>query len=386
MVGVGESRIHRSWDAGRSAAAQALERIGGRLPSIVLVFANAGYDQEELIAGVRSVTGSVPLSGCSGSGVITQSGSDERSRAVAVMAIASETIAFDPFLVRGLSRDPEGCGRKLAARVVERGRPDARLLLVFPDGVTGNSTALLRGIEAGVSSPLAIVGGAAGEFHRFERTYQYHDGEVASDAVAAVLLSGAFTHEILVSHGCDLLGVEHVVTRAEGGTVHEIDGRPAWSVLREYLDEPGEELDAANVPYLCVAQPLGSGDFVVRVPLGLDRASGALFFPGELRTGDRVIMARRDVDDICAHALESARELMRRRKEPPSLVLQFDCAGRGRLLLGEGVTPKLIDPVQRIVGKHVPWIGFHSYGEIAPRGARAYYHNYTMVLCALYGR
>ena len=39
-----------------------------------------------------------------------------------------------------------------------------------------------------------------------------------------------------------------------------------------------------------------------------------------------------------------------------------------------------------VAGATVPWIGFHTYGEIAELGGQPYYHNYTVVLCALYER
>lgn len=384
-VGVGESRHRKGAEAGREAAAAAVARMGGGTASLVLVFATAGHDQDELLAGVRDVTGDAPLSGCSGAGVITRRGSDEGSRAVAVMAIASDRIAFDTLLIPGLGGDPAGAGRAIAAAAARCGRRDPRMLLLFPDGLTGNLTAFLRGLGEGLTSPLRVVGGAAGELHRFERTFQYHDGRVASDSVAAVLVSGGLAAEVAVAHGCDLLGVEHEITRADGAIVHEIDGRPAWAVLREYLDDPEAGFDATSVPYLCVAQILPSGGQVIRVPLRLERETGALFFPGELRPGDRVIMARRDADRVRDSATAAARAIRDARPgATPAFVLQFDCVGRGRLLYGEQVTEQLIAPVQRVFPEEVAWIGFHSYGEIGPHGGTTYFHNYTMVLCAIY--
>jgi small ligand-binding sensory domain FIST len=64
--------------------------------------------------------------------------------------------------------------------------------------------------------------------------------------------------------------------------------------------------------------------------------------------------------------------------------LQIDCAGRGAQLYGDAVTPRLITPVQREIGEDLPWIGFHSYGEIAPIGGRNLFHQYTMALGAFY--
>jgi hypothetical protein len=42
--------------------------------------------------------------------------------------------------------------------------------------------------------------------------------------------------------------------------------------------------------------------------------------------------------------------------------------------------------MQEILGRDLPWLGFHTYGEIAQLGGTTYYHNYTVVLLALYDR
>jgi hypothetical protein len=165
--------------------------------------------------------------------------------------------------------------------------------------------------------------------------------------------------------------------------VFELDGRPAWEVLREYVDEPRETFSSYDVPYLALAQHLRDFDAdVIRVPLGCDSATGALFFPGELPEGETVVMARRDEDDVIARAVDASRTLAKRGR--PVFVLQADCTGRGRLLFGDSVTERVITPVQHGFADDVAWLGFHSYGELAPLGGHVRFHNYTMALCAAY--
>jgi hypothetical protein len=236
------------------------------------------------------------------------------------------------------------------------------------------------------------VGGTAGDLLAFERTWQYHDGKVATDGIVAVLLGGAVAPEIVVTHGCDLVGAERVVTRAEGGFVHEIDGEPAWSFFKAYLADDTDTLEAMHVSHLLLAERIdtpadGFDDFTVRVPVKLDAESGALYFAAGIRSGTRVQLALRNADKVCTRAVAAARRILDRREgRRPLLVLELDCAGRGALLFGDETTAKLIDPMQRVFGKDVPWIGLHTYGEIAPVGGRTYFHNYTAVLCALYPR
>lgn len=347
----------------------------------MIVFATAGHDQQALLAAIRKEAPNAAIVGCTGAGVITRRGSDEGTHAVAVLAIASEHARFEALLEEGLSQDAEALGARLGARAAEHDRP--RALFVFPDGLTGNTTALLRGLERSAPSELLVFGGAAGELMQFTRTFQYAGPRVASDSVAALLVEGDLRFETEVSHGCRPLGLEHLVTRATGGTVYELDGRPAWEVLREYVDEPRETFDSHDVPWLALAQRLSDIDLdVIRVPLGCDSATGALFFPGELKEGESLVMARRDEEHVVARAVEASEALARR--GDPVFVLQADCTGRGRLLFGDSVSERVIAPVQSQFPDDVAWLGFHSYGELAPLGGRARYHNYTMALCAAY--
>jgi hypothetical protein len=378
--------------AGHDVASAALARVGGRA-DLLLVFATAGYDQQALIAGIHAVAGNTPLAGCSGEGVITQEGSDERAHAVVAMAIASDVATFDTFAVEGLSKRSRACGEAIAARVCGLGERRGRCLLLFPDGITGNSTELLAAVQERLPETLTIAGGTAGDLAQFERTFQYCDGRVMSDAVSGVLIGGDVGVETSVSHGCEPIGSVRTVTKSDGGTVYEIDGRSAWSVFKEYLDGDPVDLSAADSVHLSFGEHLPAhkddhyGQYVMRTPFALDRESGALFFPGSLAEGSKIQMTRRDPDRIRQSAMTSARELAARRPgERPSLVLHFDCAGRGRIIFGERATQMAITPMQEVLGRDLPWVGLHTYGEIAQLGGTAYYHNYTVVLLALYDR
>lgn len=377
--------------AGREAATRALDELGGRA-ALVLVFATAGYDQQALIGAIADVAGDTPLCGCSGEGVISQQGSDERAHAVVLMAIASDRATFDTFAVEGLSKDARAAGAAIAAEVRRLHERRHRCLLLFPDGITGNSTALLTALQEQIPPELAIAGGTAGDLAAFQRTFQYHDGRVLSDAVSGVLIGGDVVVETAVSHGCEPIGSVRTVTRSDGGTVYEIDGRSAWSVFKEYLDGDPADLSAADSVHLSFGERLpprtsdSYGEYVMRTPFSLDRESGALFFPGSLAEGARIQMTRRDPDRIRRSAMQSANELAARRRRRPNLVLHFDCAGRGRIIFGDHATEMAITPIQEILGRELPWVGFHTYGEIAQLDGTAYYHNYTVVLLALYDR
>ena len=390
-TGVGRSLNYDSHKAGVEAARTATSALDGATPSIALVFATTGHDQDKLMTGVRESLGDILISGCSAEGVITEHGSDECSHAIAVMVIASDELRFETFNVPDFGDCSTDAANALADQLRDKTRSNS-LLLLFPDGIHGNCSELIGSLESALSPMPMLAGGTAGDLLRFEKTYQYHDGNVHSDSLSAVLINGAFEAEIVVSHGCELISHEHVVSRAEDCFVYEIDGRPAWALFKSYLPDDADTLEAMHIAHLLLAERVDEadaaepfGEFVIRVPVNLQKEHGALYFAAGLTSGTTVQLAHRDPKAVTDHALAVARSLVSRREgQKPSLVLQLDCAGRGRLLFDDRASELLVAPVRGVIGTDVPWVGLHTYGEIAPVGSRTYFHNYTGVICALY--
>lgn len=391
-VGVAVSKARDAFTAGSAAAKEAVEKLEGSPASFFLVFGTTGYDQQELLRGIGEIAGSVPYSGCSGEGVITQGKADEESHAVVVMAFASETMRFTPLHFEKASDDPIAAADSLAKAIQEKARPgENHVLWIFPDGLQVRSRDVLERLDEKLPFPMTVVGGASGAIFDTWKTYQYHQGKAFQGSVAAVLVGGSFTMEVAVSHGCEPIGIERTVTEASDGYVRSIDGKPAFEAFKEYLDKDPRDLVASDLNHLCLGRELpaehkGSyGDLIVAAPAGLDKETGAIFFPAGIRSGTKVYMTRRDPARVRESTVAATQSLRSKRPgEVPVFVLQFDCCSRGQVLFGQKTTEATVSPIQKVLGESLPWIGFHCYGEIAPLGGKTYYHNYTVALCAVY--
>ncbi len=389
-IGIGTSQALSAQDAGRAAAEQALTPLGGAA-DLFIVFSAAGYDHRELLDAIGAQSPGAQVVGCSGEGIIARDMCNEGPHVVGVMAMRSDAIRAETCLVPGYADGSAEAGRELVRWAETAGRGEGRLLIVLADGLSGNCTEMLEVLDQGLPG-VPVVGGTAADGMVLEQTFQFHGTDVVTGHVAAVLLCGDVEPVVAVSHGCSPLGLPRTITRAEGAWVHEIDGRTAWDVFKEYLDGEPEDLNADGVVHLCIGEPLsaeladGYDPYVVNTPLALDASTGALLFPGgRLHQGQRVQLMRRDPDKIersaraCADRIGAARP-----GADPCMMFQFDCAGRGQVMFGSMATRRTVKPVQAGFADTVPWLGFHTFGEIAPIGGQTYFHTYTVALCALY--
>ncbi len=208
-IGVGESKQVDPYKAGVEAAQAALNNAGINTCDFVLLFATADYDHAKLLKGVRSVTGEAPLSGCSASGVITQSGPSgegyytesglvKGESTAALMVFSSEKIRFKNFIAHDLNENSKNAGEEIAKKINSQSESPV-LLIMFPDGLRVNSSALFSGIENNIKKPILFAGGGASESLNAFKTYQFYNDQVFSDSVSYFMIFGEASNCIELS-------------------------------------------------------------------------------------------------------------------------------------------------------------------------------------------
>ncbi|MBC7073823.1 FIST C-terminal domain-containing protein [Candidatus Parcubacteria bacterium] len=391
-IGVGESKKVDSFEAGKEAAIMALEKAEINECDFCLVFSTVGYDLSQLLKGIREVTKDAPLVGCSGEGIITQSGSNEEIYGVGVMVVKSDEIAFHPVMATNLKESSKKAGQEIGKELSKYLKEKPIALLLFADCLTVNTDELFKGIESSLKRFVPFVGGTSFDNWQFKKTYQFFNDKVLVDSAVAVLVSGDAECLIKVSHGCEPLGIERTVTRAEKNIIYEIDGKSAWDVLQEYVgpaekDMPFGKLIAHLSFGLKVPKEISTvyDQYIIRTPMVLDEKTGSIQISAEIKTGTKLQLVRRDAEKIKMSVEKVASEIKEQLKNKKILgVVHIDCAGRGKAVLGTQVNEIAIFPLQETLGKDIPWLGFHSGGEIAPIGKRNFFHNYTVVLGVFY--
>jgi len=389
-VGVGYSLSKNPVDAGKEAALKALNQVVK--PDFVLVFATVGYDQQVLIQAIRETTSKVPLSGCSGEGIITQGMVAETNFGVCVMVVASDEIRFSNVCIRDMGTGSGSAGQRLAAELRPLLAPDSGVCLLFADGLTFDFDPFREAFETSLprENPLNFFGALAADNWAARKTYQYHNDEAFSQGISCVLMSGAKV-AWGVNHGCVAIGTRRIITRSKGNRIYQIDGMPALEALKEYVEDGSESQWNKLALNLCLGFKTPEhikrdyGEFFVRYIMDKDDREGYVTIQSDVEDGTEMWIVRRD-KDLIRDGIKAISSRIREQlgDHRPKFVLQFECVGRGKVIFRDQEKIQLLRLLQTGVGADLPWIGLYSYGEIGPISGYNCIHNFTAVVAAVY--
>jgi len=392
-AGVGWSKNRNPRVAAFEAAEKALNNAGITKPDFVFLFSTVGYDQRLLLDSVRKATLSAPLCGCSGEGVIAPEFIDESNFSVVVTVLKSDEIIFNNGLCRGISTDPEGSGKNLSVSMKKVINDDSHGIFLFPDFKL-NFDKLFVSFEKNLNLNrfLPIWGAVASDNFKFKESFQYCNDEISNDGMSWALISGNTEIKNIIGHGCSPVGIEHTVTKSNGNIIEEIDGRPANSVITDYLDfDLHNTWDSSQVRaeiyagFLVNSAASSEKRIMVRAIVGgKDISSGAIITPSEFQAGTKILLMRRDPEQIINSFHEMGEQLLGMFDHTkPKIIFHFECAGRGKIILRDRVRLKSIIDLQNKAGSDIPWVGFYGLGEVAPFNEKNYFHNSTTVIAAI---
>jgi hypothetical protein len=382
-VGSGHSRLAEARTAGATAAHEA---VTGTDAKLVVVYASSDYDLVELLAGVRDITGTVPLIGCStdgefGAGEISTDG-------VTVAVLGGPGFTVSATVAHDASPRRREAGQQVAATVADVQAPH-RVLMLLCDGLTRDQQDIVRGAYSVVGAEVQLVGGCAADLNKYERTYQFygdkHGVQILSDAVVGAAIGSVAPIGVGIAHGWRKTGDAAVVTGSDGGELIELDGKPA---LEWYLEQLGTSPDILADPQafhaLAFNHPLGMSRRTgedIRVIHSGDPDKGSLLSLADIPQGAVVwIMEASEEDLIEAVGLAHTDAMSALSGAPTCGLFAFDCGARYALLGAEGAEREVA--VLDKLADGVPVAGFYTYGEIArTKGARGMHH-LTLVLMA----
>ena len=218
-----------------------------------------------------------------------------------------------------------------------------------------------------------LVGGAAGG----DSAWQLAEAQQRRDSVVAVAMRSPRPIGVGHSHGCSPCASPSVVTKVEGRTLVQLDGRPAEQVYLDKLGRAGERLSDADFARLATVHPLAqpelSGDVRLRHVLG-QAPGGGLDCATHIPTNAAVEFTEQSPEAIVRSTWTAVSDALAPLEGAPArAALVFDCAGRRSALGGPGEA--LDDEAAALRASfgasHPPLAGLYTRGEVGRvRGAK----------------
>ena len=246
-----------------------------------------------------------------------------------------------------------------------------------PDGVESLIDALFRTYSVGLS----VVGGGAGRLDDDGPSLFTADGVIEDAAVMAVVDQAM---GIGVRHGWEELAGPFRVTDADGGTIRELDGEPAFEVYHDAIETNTETTVQRDSFFeTATAHPFGisrlDGEPIVRDPFDLD--GGAISCFGPVPEGEFVTVLSGEPDTLIGAAEQAADTALNDETvaEDAGTLCVFDCISR-QLYLQDSFDRE----ISAIDTDALPMVGALTIGEIANDGTgHLDYYNKTAVVAAV---
>lgn len=345
----------------------------GIAAQLVLLFGcTSVFKEQGCLDEIKHAYPNAHLFGCSTGGEICDTQVFDDS--LVATAIQFEDTQVESASIK-LSKEIGGfqAGQRLAKELDREGLVH---VFVLSDGLQVNGGELIAGLAAHLPAHVAITGGLAGDGLRFQETLVFCDGVPQQGVVAAL---GFYGDRLQVGFaavgGWDPFGPERLVTRVQGNTLYELDGKSALELYKTYLGD----LPVWLIP-LSLRIP-GRSTPVVRAITSVNEDQQSLTIAGEVAEGVYARFMRGNFDRLVDGAISAARRSYEAQgSASPDLAVIVSCIGR-KLVLSQRIEEE-VEGVRDVLGERTAMIGFYSYGEIAPLapGMQCDFHNETMTI------
>lgn len=404
-----------SFETGERAAERGRDDLGVEDVDFCQVFCSPQYDYEEVVRGIKSVTGGeTELIGCSSAGEFTEKGVVEQS--VTVALVSSGNLQFFTGFGTGLDEDIEACIQEAVSSLpwdVE-GYP-YKAAINLHDGLVGKGETIANLTKQKLGPHIPVAGGSAGDDLQLEATHVFRNHEVAQNAVAVALVASKEPIPMTVQHGHEPVSEPITVTEAEGNTIHELDGKPAFERWKKVVREPAmeqygvdvDELDPDSEDFAKMLNRFELGapieaeeeeklglfdrirrlwgdepepEYKIRWPGLTSTTDGPLEFAVDIEGDDELRVMHSGDQNQIESVRRAAREAVDQGDTGVAGGFVYDCICRAAIL-GDDFE-QTVEAIDEELG--APFAGFETYGEICMNMSdMSGFHNTTSVVMLL---
>jgi len=361
IAAVGQARALDGRETGLQATHQALNALGRAAPILGVVIASYQYEAQQVINGVASLTGNMPLIGFSAPAGMTSAGLHPHS--VVIALLASNDARAEVQWLAGYTQGSREISLKLVDLLKRNPKQPS---LLFADGFNIDAGQLCASLPEGVNLAGAL---SSGDLHT-GNAYQVGGTQFGAGGLALARLEGRIRIGVGYAHGWQPVGAHFRVTRSRGFWVRTLDGRPASESYARLFGYPAREWAFPPLNHLARLYPLGleqpDKNLLLRSPLRIE-ADGSFRMNAAVGDGSEAYLLTGSLSacqDAAREAVRQAQAALEGARPVLALVLT-DVAWQ---MLFEAQPGADIAAVQGALGPEVPIAGGYTLGQIVPGG------------------
>lgn len=356
------------------AYARVLEQLSTE-PQLLFLHSSITYDGAALMAALAERAPGIPIHGATSCvGAMTQLGFHcENDRGLGILGVLDPDGSYGVGAAE-LDGDPRAAARRAGELALQHaGRLGEVPNMVWIVSAPGSEEMVLQGLGDLFGPNVPIGGGSSADNAVRGDWQQFANGAVYRNAAVVTVLFASKGVGFSFHSGYDP-GSEHAtVTRGDGRTIHELDGRPAAEVYNAWTHgKVGDALPTGgNVLMQTSLSPLGriagrTGSipyFQLSHPDSVT-PDGSLTMFSNVSVGDVMYLMHGSPDTLVTRAERVARSAIRSVDSDSSRIagaLVIYCAGC-MLMIKERIS-EVVANLRRGLGEDVPFLGAFTFGE-----------------------
>lgn len=356
--------------------------LAGATPQAGLLISSIAFDHALILEVICKTYPGIQLIGGTSVGEMSSvMGFQEDS--VMLMLFSSDDIEIQAGIGRNLSHSPTDATQQAVKQAKANLTQPVKLCLTMVESLTSDAVTMLEGLNHHLGGTVPIYGGLTandwrlGEDFLAKPTHQFFGTEVLTDSVPVLLFSGNIQISSGVSTGQHPIGRQGLVTKAQGNTILEIDGKSILEFYREYFGEISAAGGSLLGGSIAVFEP-DVEQYYLRSPAGDDLNAGSVSYFGRVPEQSLIQLTQTDDEEILGALQASLQSAIQSYPgSQPSAAFIVSCASRMKNL-----GPRAKEEYEAVaaqLGKDFPMMGFYSFGEIGPFRSKSYFHNETFI-------
>lgn len=359
---VGYSTNENAREAGIELAKMAIEGLQNK--KIGMLYTSVDYDQKEVMDGVKSIVGDMPVVGCTSSGaIIVPDGVITSDHGFAGMLVLDDEDLEVGIASGEASDNARAVGAAVALEALEDADKDYAPAYYYMVASPKEEEYYVKGIQD-VIGDVPFFGGSAADNAIAGDWSIFADEEIFSDGVAVIFFYTDKNIETVYTGAYEESKNVGIITKIDGDRkLVEIDGVPALKKYAEWTGANADDLMGGNLLVASITKPLGVkdpiGDLVaVRHPMA-GNEDYTINVGNKLAVNTAVIQMETTVDGLIKSTGKTLNETKEKLENPGAYFL-VHCGGRK---VGIGDRIEEVHKEIKAAAGDTPFITIFTFGE-----------------------